>query len=273
MDEAGFAYLRINPATVTYQDVMRVLHSKPEKVQSRWNSAYATLLNLYRHHGRQLLELFPQTLYAFQTSGSRRLAGLRLMERKLDLLMDLGYLDEGSLSAKGAFASWLYGYELLLTELHAQRLLETLDPPALAVLLAAVVYEPRPGLRLPKAHALSRRLEELCRDPLMRIHRAEQRFAIHPKSKAPHFQLAAAMEAWFHGAAFSRLAKLCEVDDGEIVRYFRMSVQLLRQLIETPAADATLRRHAPHAVAAKYDGAIGRACERDWGLEDHHAEV
>jgi superfamily II RNA helicase len=248
MDEAGFVYLRVNPTTVTYHEVMRVLHSKPEKVQSRFNTAYATLLNLYRHHGRALLQCFSQTFYHFQTTGQRRQAGLELMERKLDLLEHLGYLDRRGLTPKGEFAAWLYGYELLLSELHAQRFFETLDPPALAVLLAATVYEPRPGLRLPKAHALSRRLEEGCHEPMSLIHRAEQQFRIQPKSKAPHFQLAAAMEAWFHGAPFARLTKLCEVDDGEIVRYFRMTVQLLRQLIETPAADASLHRRAQLAL-------------------------
>jgi len=248
MDEAGFVYLRINPSLVTYQDVMRVLHSRPEPVLSRFNTAYATLLNLYRRSGRALLDLFPRTLYAFQTSGPRRQAGLDLMERKLDLLEHLAYLTTSGLSAKGEFASWLYGYELVLTELHAQRLLEELDPPALAVLLAAVVYEPRPGIRLPKSHRLSRRLEQLCEAPVAAIHRAEGLFRIHPKSKTPHFQLAVAMESWVHGVAFERLTKLSEVDEGEIVRYFRMAVQLLRQLSEAPGADPTLRRVAALAL-------------------------
>ncbi len=248
MDAAGFAYLRINPTTVTYPEAMRVLHSKPEAVQSRFNTAYATLLNLYRHHGRRLLELYPKTLYHFQTSGARRQAGLDFMQRKLDLLEALGYLHDNVLSPKGEFAAWLYGYELLLTELHSQRRLEALDPPTLAVLLAAVVYEPRPGLSLPKTHRMAKRLEELCADPLATIHQAEQEFRIRPKSKAPHFQLASAMEAWFHGAPFSRLSRLSEVDEGEIVRYFRMTVQLLRQLMDTPAADPGLRRTAERAL-------------------------
>ncbi|MBI3087341.1 MAG: DEAD/DEAH box helicase [Candidatus Omnitrophica bacterium] len=248
MDEAGFVYLRINPSTVTYQEVIRVLHGKPEPVQSRWNTGYATLLNLYRRHGRGLLSLFPKTLYYFQTSGPRREAGRAFMERKLDLLQELGYLTGTGLTVKGQFASWIYGYELLMTELYTQGCLEELDPPALAVLLAAAVYEPRPGLSLPKMSAISRRLEKLCEEPLAKIHRAEQRFRITPHSKPPHFQLSAAMEAWFHGAPFARLSRLCDVDDGEIVRYFRMSVQLLRQLIETPAADERLHRKAQLAL-------------------------
>jgi superfamily II RNA helicase len=56
------------------------------------------------------------------------------------------------------------------------------------------------------------------------------------------------MEAWFHSAPFVRLGRLSEVDDGEIVRYFRMTVQLLRQLIEAPSSDANLKRKARVAL-------------------------
>jgi len=248
MDDAGFVYLRINPTTVTYPEVMKILHSKPEPVQSRLNAGYATLLNLYRAHGRKLLDLFPQTFYYFQTTGRRQAEGLELMQRKLDLLEELGYLTPAGLTEKGDFAAWMYGYELLMTELHASRALDELDPPSLAVLLAGIVYEPRPGLTLPKTHRLAKRLEALCEEPLAKIHRAEHRLQVHPKSKAPHFQLAAATESWFHGAAFAKLTKLCEVDEGEIVRYFRMCVQLLRQLMESPAADPRLHRRAELAL-------------------------
>jgi ATP-dependent RNA helicase HelY len=223
---------------------MRVIRSQPEVVQSRWNTAYATLLNLYRRHGRGLLSIFPQTFYAFQTSGRRREEGLSLMERKLDMLEHLGYLGPEGLTPRGEFASGFYGYELLLTELHEQHHFERLDPPSLAVLMTAVVYEPRPGLRMPKPTAISRRLERLCEEPLSRLHRVERQFQIRPLSKSPAFSLAPAAEAWFHGSIFTRLSRLCDVDEGEIVRYFRMAIQLLRQLAEAPAAAEGLRHQA-----------------------------
>jgi superfamily II RNA helicase len=248
MDEAGFAYLRVSPTLINYPEVMRVLHNKPEPVQSRLNTGYATLLNLYRRHGRRLLDFFPQTFYYFQTSGKRRDEGLSLMQRKLDLLERLGYINKESLTLKGEFASWLYGYELLLTELNTQGHLENLDPPSLAVLLSGVVYEPRPGLRLPKSNELSKKLNKICESPLEKIHQAEQMFKIKPKTKPPHFQLAGAIESWFHAAPFAKLSRLCEVDDGEIVRYFRMTVQLLRQLTEAPSSDANLKRKARIAL-------------------------
>ncbi len=248
MDDAGFVYLRINPLHITYPEVLRTIQGTPEPVQSRFNTTYATLLNLYRQHRRALLDLFPQTLYYFQTSGARRQAGLELMQCKLDLLETLGYINRDGLTKKGAFASWLYGYELLLTELHMARHLAALDPIALPVLTSAVVFEPKPRSLPPKPQRLSKRLAELCHEPLRHIHREETRCRIQPNTKAPAFSLSYAMEAWMAGQPFSNLTRLCDVDDGEIVRYFRMTVQLLRQLSETPEADVTLQATARKAM-------------------------
>ncbi len=279
MDEAGFVYLRVNPAHVSYPEVMRLLHGPPEPVHSRFNSTYATLLNLYRRHGPTLLGIFPKTLYAHQTSGARQRMGLDLMQRKLSLLDAMGYLipppadrpagsptsrqDVGSpaasrqvgggipsmLTAKGEFGAWVYGYELLMTELYTRGNLQGLNPLALAALAAAIVYEPRPTAASPKAHRLNRQLAELCREPLGQIHREEARFRIAPKTKAPAFHLTRALEAWMSQAPFDRLTNLCDLDEGEIVRYFRMTIQLLRQLSESPAPDMALQGTATKARA------------------------
>ena len=191
---------------------------------------------------------FPKTFYAFQTSGARRQAGLSLMEQKLDLLESLGYLTPTGLTSKGGFASWLYGYELLLSELKVAGHLHALDPVTLAVLIVAIVYEPRPGQQPSKRRRMGKRLDALCREPLARIHQAERHFHIAPRTKAPSFTLTDAMEAWMHQHPFERIISLAGVDEGEVVRYFRMTVQLLRQLMEAPSADSTLRHTAERAL-------------------------
>ena len=256
MDEAGFVYLRINPRHVGYSEVQRLLHGQPEPVHSRFNTTYATLLNLYRRHGRDLLNIFPKTLYYYQTTGAQRQRGLDLMQRKLDLLDSMGYLTATALTPKGEFGAWVYGYELLLTELYVRRCLAELDTATLATLLAAIVYEPRPRSEPPKPHRLSKQLAQLCREPLSAIHRQELRCRIEPKTKAPAFHLTHALEAWMSNAPFERLGKLCDVDEGEIVRYFRMTVQLLRQLWESPAADPAVRATAEQAMRRINRGVI-----------------
>jgi len=248
MDDAGFVYLRINPQHVAFGEVQQLLNAKPEPVQSRFNTAYATLLNLYRQHGPSLLDLFPKTLYYFQTTGARQQAGLDLMQRKLDLLTEMGYLTKTTLTAKGAFGSWIYGHELLLAELQSRQQLGSLGPLPLAILMTAIVYEPRPATPPPKSHRLSKQLAQLCAEPLQRIHKEETRFRITPKSKAPAFHLSHAMDAWMQNAPFAALIKYSDADEGEIVRYFRMAVQLLRQLMEAPGSDELLRANAEKAL-------------------------
>jgi superfamily II RNA helicase len=247
MDAEGFVYARVNPLHVSYDDVVHLLQGQPEPVHSRFNTTYATLLNLYRRHGRGLLDVFPQTLYYAQTSGERRRSGEELMQRKLDLLDAMGYVTRAGLTPKGEFGAWVYGYELMLTELHAGGRLADLDVMALGILMVGLVYEPRPGLSPPKAHRLSKRLAHLCQEVLHRIHREETRFRVSPKTKAPAFHLTHAVEAWMGKAPFERITKLVDVDEGEIVRYFRMAVQLLRQLSEIPLVEDRLRATAEKA--------------------------
>ena len=247
MDEAGFVYLRVNPHHVSFSEVEHLLHGLPEPVHSRFNTTYATLLNLYRRNGPALVELFPETLYYFQTSGARRQAGLDLMLRKLELLRLLGYLTPTALTPKGEFGAWLYGHELLLTELHTAKRLAELSLLELALLACAIVFEPKPKIGAAKSHRVSKRLATLCAEPLSRIHKEEARLCITPRAKAPAFHLSLAMEAWPHQTPFAKLTRLCEVDEGEIVRYFRMAVQLLRQLSEAPAAEPSLRTTARKA--------------------------
>jgi superfamily II RNA helicase len=227
---------------------MHLLDGTPEPVRSRFNMAYATLLNLYRRHSDGLLNIFPKTFYYFQTSGERRQAGLESMQRKLDLLKSMGHIQGGRLSPRGEFAAWLYGYELLLTELFIQDRLAHLNPVELAVLMTALVYEPKPHMKPPAKHRTSSQLNGLCREVLARIHREERRFRVSPLTKAPAFHLSHAMEAWMNKTPFAKLAKLSEVDEGEIVRYFRMAVQLLRQLADTPAGTVALHSSAMNAL-------------------------
>ena len=49
------------------------------------------------------------------------------------------------------------------------------------------------------------------------------------------------------GTSFDRITRLSDADEGELVRYFRMSVQLLRQLAEMPVSDPALRTTAEKA--------------------------
>lgn len=247
MDERGFVYIRIHPNDIPYPEVERILFGKNEPIRSQFNAAYATLLNLYRGHGRKLSGIYPRSFHYFQSSKSSRRRGFESLENKLALLQEMGYFTETGLTPKGEFAASLFGYELLLSEMQAEGILDGLDEFGLAALLSGLVFEPRKADHPPH---LSRTHEKLLRTAQHYagvIHRHESKHRIRPYTKLPHFHLACAIEAWARGETFDRLARITPADDGEVVRYFRMVIQLLRELMNAPHASEKLCRTAESA--------------------------
>ncbi|MBI4394690.1 MAG: DEAD/DEAH box helicase [Candidatus Omnitrophica bacterium] len=247
MDAEGYVYVRIHPNDIPFTEVQRVLYGKPEAIRSQLNTTYATLLNLYRDLGRKLLDIYPRTFHHFQSSEKMRREGYQSMERKLALLEEMGYFDKNRLTSKGEFAASLFGYELLLAEMHGDGILDELGEIRLNLFLSALVFEPRKGdhpIRLnPKTDALLREAERYYRN----IHKREFKYRVFPYLKPPHFHMAAVVEAWTKGETFDKLFRLTQADEGELVRHFRMIIQLLKDLAHAPHTSERLRQTAEHA--------------------------
>jgi superfamily II RNA helicase len=248
MDVEGFVYSRIHPNDITHSEVQRIIYGKSEPIHSQLNTTYATLLNLYQDLGRKLFEIYPRSFYYFQYQGKKREKGLFLMEQKLRLLEDMGYITPDSLTPKGEFAACLFGYELIMAEMHASGTLDNLNAADLSVLLSSFIYEPRKGQHFsPRIKPRHERLRKLADHHFDHIYRKELKHLIPAKRTLPHFHIAGAVEAWVHGEEFHRLFRNLEVDEGELVRYLRMVVQLLRELAHSRHVPEPLKQNAFHA--------------------------
>lgn len=247
MDKEGFVYVRILPHDTPYQEVVRVLHGKPEMIRSQLNTAYATLLNLYRQLGRRLFDIYPRSFHYFQSRERGRKEGYQLIEQKLKLLEDMECIADNQLTLKGEFAASLFGYELLLSELHEKNVLEELSEAKLNVLIASLIFEPRKNDHPPHLNSDVEKLQKTVEHFAHAIHRKEYKFRISPYTKFPHFHLSSAVEAWTRGEKFEKTLELTSTDEGELVRYFRMIIQLLRELRNAPHASEKLRAKAARA--------------------------
>jgi superfamily II RNA helicase len=49
------------------------------------------------------------------------------------------------------------------------------------------------------------------------------------------------MEGWLRGTNFTKILQFTDTDEGEVVRYFRMSVQILREINDVKVASQLLR--------------------------------
>ena len=254
MDEAGFVYLRLQPYELDYRDVVTLLEGEHEPVTSQFNADYATILNLYRLSGERWIEAYPRSFHAYQAEPHQRKLRQTLLRNKLRILQELHYIKEGAFTPKGEFASGLYGFELMLGELYGNGLLARLDPIALNTLLAALVYEGRRGQPRPPLNRTAQSLQGPCEEVLKTIRYLEARFHVLPRTRPPHFHLSKEVEAWTKGASFAHLEKISQTDPGELVRIFRMVIQLLRELQQ---AHQTSRQLKETAFAAE------RAINRD----------
>ena len=234
IDIQGFVFCRVNPQFISSQSVYRIIHSKPEKVISRFNASYATILNLYQKFGERLYDIYPRSFHYFQESKNSRRKALEHLRTQVNLLKTLGHIKAGQLSEKGIFASRVYGYELLLSELYAEGILEELSEEALGILSAAIVFEPRKGEHKPSLSASAKKLEKTTSDVIRGLHWMEQKFQIKHVSKICYYHLAPALEAWIKGESFEKILRMTDSDEGEVVRYFRMAIQILREINEAP---------------------------------------
>ena len=247
IDAEGFVFCRIDPLMVEAEDVARMLHGEPERVSSRFNASYATILHLYQRHKERLYDIYPLSLHAYQQTPKNRQKAKHMLRAKVKILKQLGHIRKNKVTAKGAFAAQVYGYEMLLAEFFDQGVLDELSPGQLAVLAVSACFEPRKGMRKPKLSKSAKYLQRIGNDIIFPILRAEHGLRIKPYSKACHFHLANAMESWFKGEDFNHVMQTCPADEGELVRYFRMAMQLLKEMTEGPVSDG-LKARAHEAI-------------------------
>ena len=150
----------------------------------------------------------------------------------MKILEKLGYIDASGLLARGQIASQIYGYEIQVTQLLFQGVLEKLSADELNVLAMAIVCEDR------KDWGYYRKLEDKRLSRLLRtaekeieaIQILEEQHQIDTVTPKPVTKLSTAMLAWSGGCEFETLPQYANLADGDFVRAFRLVIDLLRQV-------------------------------------------
>ena len=237
IDSEGFVYSRIDPADISYNELGNILNNQPEAIQSRFSASYAFILSLYELYGEELFQIYSYSLHHFQNREDERGQPLKEMKRKLKVLKRLGYIDDYQLTRKAHFAKKMYGYELPLAELYGSGFLEKLTVRQLAVLSLAAVFEPRPNEKKPRIPRDIRKLWSTTMQLKSFIHETEKKFTLPTLSKPFHFDLSNSLHAWMDQRPFSEIMDMVPGDEGETIRYYRMCLQVLRDMLQTPISD------------------------------------
>lgn len=152
---------------------------------------------------------------------------LPLYERKLELLRQLGYIDDKGLLARGLFASRIHTEEITVTELYFEGYFHECNEHEINAICLALTYEyRRRGSNTEQPRAAARMPEKIKSARGFVNSLARQ----HPFIKPLETRISHVMLAWSEGMAFEDITQLTEVPEGDLIRAFRQVIDLLRQI-------------------------------------------
>ncbi len=250
IDPVGYVYSIVDDRDLDWHALEHLFEGAIERVESRFNIDYATLLNLYALVGERVIEAYEKSFARFQRE--RREAEGRVrrdrpareaetLRRRLAVMKALGYIRDGALSAKGKFAAAVQGFEVHAAEFFQQGVLQACDPERFVLLFCATVFEERRNdtseqvetgildeIRRPAEHAVAT------------FRKQEADSGLDQLSKELDWKMSGPALLWARGCTWEELAEHTTVSDGDLVRTFRQAIQVMRNV-----------RNALHHIGAK----------------------
>ncbi|HLF91825.1 MAG TPA: hypothetical protein VJB14_00040, partial [Planctomycetota bacterium] len=203
-----------------------------EPIRSQFNLSYATILTLWDHLGDRIYTAAEKSFANFialkrgQTAFKSKISQIK---KKLAVLRSMNYIRDGKLTPKGKLARQIQGYELQVTEILFRGLPGNLSEEELCVLFHAIVYEAKKAdwaRRVDHGRFKWIRKEAVgAIDAILRVENAQD---LEDQTKSPDFKLGSAVNAWAKGCTWADLEAHTGASDGDLVRFFRLALQLLR---------------------------------------------
>lgn len=175
----------------------------------------------------------------------------------VDLLTDMDYISQWSLTEKGEMLSGIFHEsDLLVVETINRGILNNLSVPDLVAVTSTLIFEPRGGDTGP----VTRWPNETVRQRFKRIDKLSQHIQDAQRGRglhlhrAPHGGIALECASWANGKPLSRILDP-ELTPGDFVRSIRQLIDLLRQISLTTRSEQ-LRVTALDAIAAIDRGVV-----------------
>lgn len=261
IDAVGHVFAILDERWVDWREIERLHSGRMEPVRSRFNLDYSTILNLYARIGDRVGDAWRRSFARFHAThggaskdrrdatarghrageharrgeggtggGGGGGAAARAIERRLDVLREFHYLDRDGPTRKGRIAAQISGYEIACTEAYEGGFLARCDAVEAAILFASIVYEARPKDEADPATRDLRRLGGEFMDRMSAVRSYEEFLGETDPVRLPEYLIAGVAQAWAEGEAFAVLESMCTMAAGDLVRMFRMTIQLLRQM-------------------------------------------
>ena len=225
MDEEGNVYCHVVPEITSHKEVERLFFGESEPIRSRFFAQYSTILSLYSRHGEYAFDIFRKSLRNFShgnfvISNSYREEEEQIHKR-IKFLQNEGFLDGRNLTPKGKLAMAVSGYEIQAAQLYYTRCFDRLSPDKICALFGSIIYERR------KKNAVEVIVSDDSVKVIRKLREKEIKFGIKNPIAPLDFSCADATLAWVGGCDLKEIGTF-GLPEGDLIRHFRMIVQLLR---------------------------------------------
>lgn len=163
------------------------------------------------------------------------------IKNRLKLLREMGYIDDKGLLPRGKIAAQIFGYELQVTELFFDGYFHRLDQDWINVVIMAIVFESKKDVWYKKLD--KKDIKALFTEPSRKIGRITEReeaLQIDSPTRNLDTMLSVATYEWSKGCSFDELSEYADSPPGDLVRYFRLASDLLRQMKRIVSQDDVL---------------------------------
>lgn len=249
LDTEGHVFSMVDIEKDTQKDVKNVIFGRVSPLISQFNLSYSAVLNLYALLGKDIFSAADRSFAAWQRGGSSA-KDRALLRSRLQVLERHGYIQGAELTGKGRLACKINGYEISVTELFWDGCFEGLNPAECAMLIGAIVYEPRRSdFHQSFVSGLGNTLRNKANKRIAEFRRSERAFGLNESVRELDFSLGGAIKAWVEGCEFEELSRFTSSQDGDLVRQFRMTVQVLRQFAHAISSDTEARDRLQAALS------------------------
>ena len=238
------------------QKIFEIAASPPDEITSSFRLSYNTVLNVIENHG------FENTLPFLKQSFAYYLAKLhRINMGEFDktfygiikILRYFEYLLDGELTQKGYALRFLHGAnELLISELIDSGLLDGLSVQEICALLCAFSYDgdkrDRMDYHLQKSFRTN--IKITVDGFLKKIQKLER--SIKTLTAGPNYGTSGSIYLWSQGVGFAELANQSQLDEGDIIRSIRQTVETIRQVQKYISSSDELREKLEIALNLLY---------------------
>ncbi len=221
IDKIGYVYIIMEDFFYETEKVQEICLADSEDVVSQFRLSPNTVLNLINHYSEDEIETVLKSNFGYFMAKKSSEKQVRIMASYNNIkkrLIKYGYLIKDVLTAKGQFATRIYANEMLITELLFTGAFHKLNPVDINVLIGGVVYEPRRNdwFDVIRKNNIGVDMDDPIINkelPIQNIRKVDD-----------------VVRSWCSGCKFDALTKKCNLQEGDIVRFFRQIIDRLQQV-------------------------------------------